>query len=219
MSASPVTRAGAALRREDGFTLVEVLVGALILVVGLVGTLAALDGGSHVSSVSQRQQRALSYAQQDIEALTARSWDELALDALPSQQPDATPSDAAPSTPTSYLTGCTGTPPANCTGLDVHETFGRRSSAEVSAAEPLVTPVAGGVDPTASLPGGTGTIYRYVTWAKDLPVDTASGAVSQQAKRVTVAVVLNGTAGQGVTKPVWSSTIVTDPGVTPLDLP
>lgn len=75
----------------------------------------------------------------------------------------------------------------------------------VTSPETLVTVGSHGADPTVPLPGDAGFVYQYVTQASDLCVS------DQCAKRVIVAVKLAGSHTQTVTKPVWVSSVVSDP--------
>lgn len=190
------------IRRDDGFTLVEVMVAAMILVVGLLGTLAAMDSGKRSTTASQRAQQAFAYAQGYVEQMAATKWSELALSATPA-------TGAAP--PRSYVT-CGG----GACSLAIHTDFvDSASPAPTGVTSPEQVLTGGTVPPTISLPGGAGTAYQYVTKASDQCVMLA-GAQRCPAKRLTVAVVLTGDATHSVTQPVWISTVVTDPGVTPL---
>ncbi len=207
-------------RSQAGFTLIEVLIAGLILVVGMLGTLGAMDSGKRSTTGSQRDQEALSFAQGYIEELAATSWGQLGYTTanLPRSEADATPGDRAPSTPAAYLTGCAGGAGTACTGLAIHQDPSDRTSpapAGVSSPEPFVTVASGGVSPKVALPGGAGSAYQYVTTASDQCV-TISGAQRCPAKRLTVAVALSPDVTRSVTKPVWVSTVVTDPGVQPL---
>lgn len=65
-------------RSEHGFTLIEVLASALVIVTVAVGALAALDAGTRESSVSRLRSDAQALAEQDQARLHGLSIDELA---------------------------------------------------------------------------------------------------------------------------------------------
>jgi type II secretory pathway pseudopilin PulG len=215
-----MSRIRSTLHADGGFTLIEVLIAGLILVVGLLGTLAAMDSGKRSTTGSQRNQEALSFAQSYLEALTATKWSQLGYTTanLPRSEVDATPAERSPSTPAAYLTGCSGGAGSACTGLAIHQDPLDRNSAAptgVTSPEPFVTVASGGISPKLTLPGGAGAVYQYVTTASDECV-TVSGTQRCPGKRLSVAVLLNADVSHSLTKPVWLSTVVTDPGVQPL---
>src|SRR6478752_9715044 len=69
--------------REDGFTIVEVLIAALILVAGSIATFGVLASATVSNQRAKATQVALDKAEQEIEKLRSYSDEELALTAAP----------------------------------------------------------------------------------------------------------------------------------------
>jgi Tfp pilus assembly protein PilV len=211
------------LLAQDGVSMVEVLVAAALLTVGGLGVLSATGGSKRVTVGTERNQLTIAYAQREIERLAALPWASLALSSLPAPETDTTPADAAPSTPAAYLTGCTAT---GCSALRVLQAPSDRTSAPPAgvpaAGEPLVTGGSEAPLATATIAGHSARVYRYVTRVGERCLQTGAGttcAPTTSTKRITVAIVLSGHKADGITKPVYLTTLVTDPSVTPLDVP
>lgn len=64
-------------RREDGFTLIEVMVAATLLVVGVLGVLTLLDGANSASARTKAREGATNLAREAIEAARAVPYPEL----------------------------------------------------------------------------------------------------------------------------------------------
>lgn len=209
---------------EDGYTLIEVMVGLLMLTVGALGVLAATAGGKALTISSERNQLVITYAQREMERLSALPYNQLGLTGLPAAEVDTTPADPAPSTPAAYLASCTS---GGCAALRILQDPKQRTSAPaagVSAAgEPIVTGGTQAPVTTVNLDGVPARVHRYVTAVGERCLRT--GASTQQCppggqvKRVVVAIVLGGSRTDGVTKPIWASTLVTNPAVAPLTVP
>jgi prepilin-type N-terminal cleavage/methylation domain-containing protein len=206
---------------EAGFTLVEVMVAALILVIGLLGVFVSLDAASHLDTTSRRQQVAVSQAEQAMEQLKALSYTQLALSSAPAHQNDTSTSNT-PAVPNYWVSSSGGK-------LIVPADFNQKDSGTLSgspaAGEPLVT---GGTVPPqtqcasgqtcGSVDGLSFTIYRYVTQEDECTqllslcnIPLLQSLLNQYARRVVVAVVVDSSTGDGVTKPVWLSTVVANP--------
>jgi type II secretory pathway pseudopilin PulG len=206
---------------EAGFTLAEVMVAALIVVVGLLGVFVALNAASHLDTTARRQQVALSQAEQAMEQLKALPYSQLALASAPAHQND-TSTDTVPSVPNYWVSTSGGK-------LIVPADFNVKTSGTLpgtpTAGEPLVT---GGAvapstrcasgQPCAPVDGLSFTVYRYVTQEDECTqllslcnIALLQSLLNQYAKRVTVAVVVDGGPGVGATKPVWLSTVVANP--------
>jgi Tfp pilus assembly protein PilV len=71
-------------RREDGFTMMEVMAAALILVVGILGTLAMLDGANSRVTSNRAREAATNLAREVIEASRAVPYPEIAPDTVES---------------------------------------------------------------------------------------------------------------------------------------
>jgi Tfp pilus assembly protein PilV len=70
-------------RAEDGLSIVEVMVAALVLVGAIAGCLVALDGARSLTTTSERQEVAVHRAQQELERIKAIPFANLGLEALP----------------------------------------------------------------------------------------------------------------------------------------
>lgn len=66
------------LRSEAGITIVEVIVAATVLLIGLLAGFLALDSASSAGKTAERQAIAAAVAERQIERLLAMSWSELA---------------------------------------------------------------------------------------------------------------------------------------------
>ena len=209
-----------ARHRQEGLTLIEVMVAILLLSGGLLGTMKVFDSGQRASLGTSRNQKAHAIAESYLERLinvrTAAQWSALALSSAPVGETD----DGAgnPNTPAAYLyaAGSQCAAAATCTQLKIVSNPNDRTSAtpaNVTSPETLsVDATNGTVSPKFTLPDGSGTVYQFVTTASDQTI-TVNGTTFY-GKRVVVAVKLNGDNSKAVTKPVWVSTIVTDPTVT-----
>lgn len=215
----------AAAARQDGFTLIEALVAMAILVTGLLSTFVALNASSHLTLTTQREQAAMTAAEQQMEQLRAMTYANLALSYAPSHSADgnaATDTSGNPSNPDYWVS-------SSASNLLIPSNFNSESSGTLSgvpsSGEPFVTS-SGGVSPgpvTVSSDGFTATVYRFITWEKESCIDIATitglctlfnasedALLNEDAKRITVAVVI-GSGGNGVSKPVWLTTLVGDP--------
>jgi prepilin-type N-terminal cleavage/methylation domain-containing protein len=206
---------------EAGFTLVEVMVAALILVIGLLGVFVSLDAASHLDTTSRRQQVALTQAEQAMEQLKAVPYAQLALSSAPSHAND-TSTGKVPSVPNYWVSTSGGK-------LIIPGDFNDKTSGTLSgtpaAGEPLIT--GGSAAPSTRCASGQAcapvdgldfTVYRYVTQEDECTqllslcnISLLQSLLNQYAKRVTVAVVVDGGPGVGATKPVWLSTVVANP--------
>ena len=189
------------MKQERGLTLIEVVVTAAVLAVGMLGTFSAFSGAKHTTLAAQHREVAVHMAQRQLEKLTVLPFADLTLTAQPQ-------SSADPSNPGSRVTG---------------SAFNVRPDLQ----EPLVlTPApgpSGGVVPGPepfSVPAGgsvvSGQVYRYVTWRDERCEQSQACAGTENTKRVIVAVTIDG-AGErmGPRNPIWMSWIATDPNMGP----
>lgn len=206
---------------EAGFTLVEVMVAALILVIGLLGVFVALDAASHLDTTSRRQQVAVNQAEQAMEQMKALPYASLALSSAPAHQNDTSTSNV-PSIPNYWVSTSGGK-------LIVPADFNKKNSGTLSgtptAGEPLIT--GGSAAPQTrcasgqtcpAIDGLSFTIYRYVTQEDECTqllslcnISLLQNLLNQYSKRIVIAVVMDSRPGDGVTKPVWLSTVVANP--------
>lgn len=201
------------MRGEEGFTLVEVLVGAILLVVGIGSTLTVFDSSRRLTSVSERQTVLAQRAQNELERVLSLPWSQVALTGTSSSW------STMPGSYT-YVAGVSGGCPETSNGAP--PTYQPdHSPGGSTATEPLVingctysytlkgstqtvTPTAGTVPPvqgwSAPLPGGgtvSGSIYDFITWTADPTCSQTSSpgadcATTDDYKRVTVVVTQDG---------------------------
>jgi prepilin-type N-terminal cleavage/methylation domain-containing protein len=171
---------------EHGFTIIEMLVALVILVVGILGSYIAFASAQKISLVSERHAAMTQMAQKEIERIEGTDYTAVALTTAPSASTD-------PTNPDYYVVGgsyewnrtATSTEP-----LDIDSTNG------------TISPV------TSWSEGGFGgNIYDFITWTQDSQC-APSCPSSEDYKRITVAVTM--TTGLLPT-PVYVSSVITDP--------
>ena len=67
------------MRREQGFTVVEVLVGAIILVVGILATISVLNSSRRLTVVAEHQTTLAQRAQNELERVLSLPYSQVAL--------------------------------------------------------------------------------------------------------------------------------------------
>jgi type II secretory pathway pseudopilin PulG len=187
-------------REQSGFTIVEVMVAALVILaaLGVVVTTAVKIRG--LSTTGESKAAATKVAQQELERLRSLGWERLQMDAAPTQS--TTTDDIKDPLSAHYLSGTNYQPSTDAaaqplvigTAPDVGETDLR---------DVKVTPTAWQSDQEQGL------IYRFVTYGDD----TACGANCPSAydyKRVTVAVTVTKPVG-AIANPIVVSTEVSNP--------
>lgn len=193
------------MRHEDGMTIVEVMVAAMILVVGGLGVLGIVDAATRNTFRAEQSQIVSNVLQAEVEKLRQVPYAELALTSLPAHDSDPeSPSSRVAST-SFFYTGRNGT------GL-----------------KPLV--YNGGTDGGEAIEGGTvvpgptpfqigevrGDVYRYVVW------DTCPSSLcadGKHLKRVVIAVRLDETASGGARRYQEVQGQVVDPDAEPSNFP
>ena len=183
----------AAPKREEGFTLVELLIAAAIMIVGIFAVIMAFDAVRRMGSNNEAQTVRAQVAEKDLQQIISQGYDAIGLSATPTHSTD-------PNNPNYYVT--TSSTPTFQWDLDVAS----RTETLCVASTGCTGSIAPG--PTAWTSGeASGNIYRYVTWVND----TCTGACSSTTdfKRVTVMVTQNNQ--DGPEKPLLVSTLVSDP--------
>jgi Tfp pilus assembly protein PilV len=217
------------MRSEDGFTIVEVLVAATILVVGVITALQALDSSRRLTLVAERQTTMAHRAQQELERLKSLPYSQVALTTTSS-------SWSTSSGDATYVSGTTGSCPGSASAAAP-----QYQSDPTQPVEPLVingcsytingatTPVTGGsVAPVTGWQNGSGSqylsgsVYDFVTWSNDPTcAQTASpGSIcptTNDYKRITVVVTANNVAHPS--KPAVVSAYIADPNAIPIGAP
>lgn len=201
---------------DAGFTVIETLIAILLLTVGLMGALYGLVSTNHLNLTTQRLQAASTAAEDTMERLRATSYSSLALSSLATHTLDGNSgSDTSgnPSDPDYWVSG---------TNLLIVTDYNQESSPTLAGVSSSGEAMIGGgtANPgpvTVASDGFTLSVYTFITWVNDtcdyLGVELCP---TDDAKRLTVAAVLDGGGGVGANKPFWLSTVVANPdaGVT-----
>jgi hypothetical protein len=175
---------------ERGFTVLEVLVAATLMVVGVIAMITTFDGSRDLVNTSEKSGIAAHRGQLEVEKALALDYKNIALTSAPAH------SGSSPS-PDYYVAGGSyqwdqGAAPKPADPLVVDSTNG------------AITHVSTWSDGQSRL---SGSIYRYVTWIDDPHVPG-----TQNAKRITVEVTVdNARSGGALDKPVIVSSIAFDP--------
>jgi prepilin-type N-terminal cleavage/methylation domain-containing protein len=74
------------LRKDDGFTMVEVLVAILIVSIGAMATFTLLSSATRNAQRAKATQVGLEYAEQEMERLRSMEWSQLALKSTPQHE-------------------------------------------------------------------------------------------------------------------------------------
>jgi prepilin-type N-terminal cleavage/methylation domain-containing protein len=171
-------------RDERGFTIIEIVVAALLLAIGLSAVVFAFVGSQKLTQVAQGQTQAIEIAEADLESILGRPYANIAVTSLPSHAADSDVGDASytanannPSNPLYYVNdptfftaGCTGT---TFPALNNYYNAGAGQLTEAPACgEQLVPAATGGVLFSAStqtvFPGApAGTVYNFITWRNE----------------------------------------------------
>lgn len=172
--------------REDGFTIVEVLVAALVLIAGSFATFGLLRAAALNTQRAKGTQVALDRAQQEMEALRSLSSEQLALTAAPA----ASSNPLSPNNRVSNGTfALTRQPPSNYANLVVN---GGSLYGGGFVKGGIVSP-----GPTAFTSGDvTGKVYRYIVWRDDSGCPEATCPGTQDYKQIVVAVRLDKAGNQ-----------------------
>ena len=191
---------------EAGMTVIEVVVAALILVIGAIAVMSAVDTAARSTYRAEQNQIVVNRLQQELERVRQLPFNQVGLTSVPTHDTDQTNPNWRVSG-TSYALGRNGT-----------------------SARPMVynggTLYGGGTVSGGALSTGPlnfesgdvhGKIYRYVVWLNDDSCPEALCPGSQDAKRVIVAALLDRTAsgGQRVYQEIHAD--ITDPDAHPVE--
>ena len=166
---------------DGGFTVVEVLIAAVLLAITAIAVFGLVDAASRNNYRSQQSQVVNDRLQQEMEKLKQVPYDQLALTSVPAHS-------SVSSDPNSRVSGTTfnvSPSGSNYEGLVYNGGNSQESGGTVSG---------GTVDPgpTSFQDGDVkGSIYRYVTWEHD---DACGNCGQDWYKHVVVAVALDPTA-------------------------
>lgn len=193
------------MRREDGLTIVEVVVAGLVLIVAGLGVLGVVDAATRNTFRAEQSQVVANVLQGEMEKLRQLPYEELALASLPAHSLDPEDPDSRIASASFFYTGRNGT------GLKPIVYNGGSSDGETikgGTVEPGPTPFRVG--------NVHGTVYRYVVW------DTCPASLCQDGrhlKRAVVAVRLDQAGSGGVRRYQEIQGQFVDPEVEPASLP
>jgi prepilin-type N-terminal cleavage/methylation domain-containing protein len=208
-------------REDSGFTLIELLCAVAVTTIGVIALITTLDTSRELITFSEKRETAVHVAEQEIERIQSRPYEQIALTAAPATSGNA-------HDPAYYVTGLFYrwdlTPGSGESGLVPRCSA---SGGPESRCERLV--VNGGADvgtggtvspavSTVEERGPTGNVritlqvQRFVTWADD---PCASCTSQRDYKRVSVAVQVAGAEGRsgirgGAVQPVVLTTLVSE---------
>jgi prepilin-type N-terminal cleavage/methylation domain-containing protein len=182
------------MRRQHGFTMIELLVAIMLIAVGILATFGVLFSSQHLTLAAEHQTSLAHRAQRELERLQSLPYDQLAMaSSLPAHSTDT-------ANPDYYVT------------TDTPAKF-QYDRSNPSSTEAFVTGGAISATPTSTTDGGqTYNVYDFVTWTTD-PNCGPNCPASQNYKRVTVMVTLTGAAHPR--RPALVSTIVVKPDAAP----
>jgi prepilin-type N-terminal cleavage/methylation domain-containing protein len=187
------------LAAEDGFTLIELMIASLIMVVGLLALVSGLDHSRDLVTQSEKVEAATHQAEKAVERILAMRYDEVSVTTAPSD------SDSQ-ADPRYWVSGSTYQWDQNSTGSAAFETLCvTRCPAEEATVAGTIVGAEEWKDPDTRLQGW---IHRFVTEVPDLCTAAACPG-AQPAKRVTVGVTVDG--AKPLSKPVLISTLMIDP--------
>jgi hypothetical protein len=171
---------------EAGVTIVEVLVAALLLVLGALSTMAMVDASHRQTFRAEQSQVVNDRLQVELEAAKRLDYADIELASAPIPSPD-------PDSP-NHRVGSAGGQPVfamNENGTDVVPLVidEGETDDDVAAINPGPEPFASG--------DVTGNIYRYVTWVNDLSCPPALCPGAEDFKRVTIVAQVDSTAAGG----------------------
>ena len=186
-------RAARRAGREDGLTVVEVIVAGAILVVGSLGVLGMVDAATRNTFRVEQGQVVSNVLQREMEEIRGLPYEEIALTTLPSQV-------SGEENPDSRVAGTAFYTNRKGTGL-----------------KPLVSggSVAHGPE-SFEVDDVKGSVYRYVVW-DDCPASSCTDG--EFLKRVIVAVRLDTTASGGIRRYQEIQGQVVDPDAEPSENP
>lgn len=196
-------------RGQDGFTVVEVLVAALVLTLGIISLVGAFDPARRLGTNAEKRQVGSARAEQELDRIRSLPWNQIALKAQPTKNAGATPAD-----PTYYITSSCPVTTAPVSGSPCYQWDWKKASSQevldVDTTNGDSTPNPQSWTTTISTSNGSvrlsGKTYRFITWANDTECTNPTCGAANDYRRVTVAVTVN-----GLDTPVEMSTLVTDP--------
>jgi prepilin-type N-terminal cleavage/methylation domain-containing protein len=197
-------RIAARLHAEDGFSLIELLVAMVILVIGIFGAVTTFSHSRTATKAGERIETLAHVAQAEAERIVSLNYDNVGVVSA------SIPNDSATNDKWDPLDQVVnGTPPGPTTNMYPYDWATPGTTAEPFVActsASCVTFSSAWQDNTNSANKRfSGTMYRFITW-----VDDACCSGTQDYKRVTV-VVTDGTTSPYPHAPFVYSTLMRDP--------
>jgi Tfp pilus assembly protein PilE len=214
---------------EDGFTIIEVLVASMILIVGVLTAMQALDASRKLTLVAERQTTIAHRAQLELERVKSLPYTQIGLTG-------ASASWSSTAGDYTYVSGASGSCPATPAGpapsyQPDHSTGGSAATESLvingcnymlaGTSTPFTT---GTIAPVTAWTDGTlgGNVYDFVTWTSDPTCSqtATSGSIcatSNDYKRVTIVVTVNGASHPS--RPAVVSGFVASPSDVPQGAP
>jgi prepilin-type N-terminal cleavage/methylation domain-containing protein len=184
-------RARARLSSEAGFTLTELMVASTVMVIGLLALVSGLDHSRELVNRSEKIETATHQAEEAIERVLSKRYLRVAMTSMPVSSSD-------PADPRKYVSG---------SNYQWDQNPGPQWEAmEIDAVNGQVVPSYAWEDSQSRL---SGTVHQFVTRTGDRCATVNCPAGVQSAKRVTVAVTVDGPDALG--RPVLLSTLMIDP--------
>jgi type II secretory pathway pseudopilin PulG len=180
-------------REQGGLTIVEVMIAAVILVIGALGGLQLVDASTRSAFRAEQGQVAIDRAQGELEEIRALPFDEIALTTTHAYS-------AVPSDPRNRIAGSCASQGVSSSGCFALNQDGTDKGPLVVDGDALE--VAGEVTNAAIAPGPepftsgdvSGSVYRFVVWQDDPSCAQPACPGTQDLKRVVIVVALEGAA-------------------------
>lgn len=184
----------------DGFTIVEVLIAALVLGAGILGMIGAFDSGRKLTQLSERRTAMAHRAQLEIERLQTYGYEQLTMTSAPAHSSETTNPDYYATTTYQYAEN----------EPEKSETFVLGpSNLCKSTTETACSAVSG--EPSSWVDGQvSGKVYDFITWHNDGSCGAECKA-TENYKRLTVVVTAKVPAGNHEPKVMRLSTFVAEP--------
>ena len=182
----------ARLRQDAGFTLIEVMIAAMLCAVGILAIVSGFESSRAMVNMSERNEAGSHQAEKQIERVLSMPYAQVALKSAPAPSAD-------PKSPARYVNG---------TRYQWDQRAGSPQSEDL-----VIDPAAGTIEPVERWSDGrlSGEIHTFVTAVWDPAVRQNPDV--PDARRVTVAVTIEGSGGP--TKPIVISSIAFDRGPLP----
>jgi hypothetical protein len=194
------------LRRDDGLTVVEVMVAAMIMIVGGLAVLQLVDAAAHNNYRGEQSQVASNRLQEEIELVKRLPYKQIALTGLPTDTSDPTDPRWRTQGTNFAVTKQGGSPqPLVYNGSAL---YGGGSVSE-GVLDPTPIPFASG--------DVSGNIYRFVVWENDETCAESQCPGQQDLKRVIVALRLNTNPAGGARPYQEIQSQIVDPQAEPVD--